>query len=59
MLPNTVPVPTLWTEEERILLLGTSLEVRCGAFLLFVARRGKCQLARDGYTLVGRSDALQ
>ena len=27
MLPSTVPVPTTWTEEERVMLLGTSLEV--------------------------------
>lgn len=28
MLPDTVPVPTLWTEDECIMLRGTSLEVR-------------------------------
>lgn len=27
MLPNSIPVPTLWTEEERLMLVGTSLEV--------------------------------
>jgi hypothetical protein len=27
LLPNSVPVPTMWTEEERVLLMGTSLEV--------------------------------
>ena len=27
ILPGSVPLPTMWTEEERILLLGTSLEV--------------------------------
>jgi hypothetical protein len=27
MLPSKVPVPTTWTEEERALLAGTSLEV--------------------------------
>jgi hypothetical protein len=27
MLPLAVPVPTTWTEEERTLLAGTSLEV--------------------------------
>jgi hypothetical protein len=27
MLPSNVPVPTMWTEEERTLLAGTSLEV--------------------------------
>lgn len=27
MLPNSVPLPTMWTEEERVLLVGTSLEV--------------------------------
>jgi hypothetical protein len=27
MLPEDVPVPTLWSEEERIMLVGTSLEV--------------------------------
>lgn len=27
MLPSTVPVPTTWTDEERTLLAGTSLEV--------------------------------
>ncbi|KAG4429253.1 hypothetical protein IFR05_015260 [Cadophora sp. M221] len=26
MLPNEVPVPTLWSEEERVMLIGTSLE---------------------------------
>lgn len=28
MLDDGVPVPTLWTEDERLLLRGTSLEVR-------------------------------
>ena len=28
ILPSDVPVPTLWNEEERIMLVGTSLEVR-------------------------------
>jgi hypothetical protein len=28
MLPENVPVPTLWVEEERDMLVGTSLEVR-------------------------------
>lgn len=28
MLPDMVPLPTLWTEDESILLKGTSLEVR-------------------------------
>ena len=27
MLPGSVPVPTLWGEEERAILVGTSLEV--------------------------------
>jgi hypothetical protein len=27
MLPSYVPVPTMWTENERTLLAGTSLEV--------------------------------
>jgi hypothetical protein len=27
MLPENIPVPSLWSEEERILLVGTSLEV--------------------------------
>jgi len=27
MLPTEVPIPTLWTEEERLMLTGTSLEV--------------------------------
>lgn len=27
MLPSEVPVPTLWTEQERVFLVGTSLEV--------------------------------
>ena len=27
MLPDVVPVPSMWSEEERVLLLGTSLEV--------------------------------
>jgi hypothetical protein len=27
MLPGEVPVPTMWSEEERIMLVGTSLEV--------------------------------
>ena len=27
ILPNDIPVPTLWSEEERIWLVGTSLEV--------------------------------
>ncbi|AEO56060.1 hypothetical protein MYCTH_107134, partial [Thermothelomyces thermophilus ATCC 42464] len=30
-LPETVPVPTLWTEEERLLLRGTSLETAVDA----------------------------
>lgn len=28
-LPEEVPSPTMWTEAERSLLRGTSLEVRC------------------------------
>ena len=27
MLPNSIPLPTTWTEEERAMLMGTSLEV--------------------------------
>lgn len=27
MLPDSVPVPTLWVEDERDMLVGTSLEV--------------------------------
>lgn len=27
MLPDSIPVPTLWSEEERLMLVGTSLEV--------------------------------
>lgn len=27
LLPSSVPLPTMWTEEERVLLIGTSLEV--------------------------------
>lgn len=27
MLPASIPVPTLWSEEERLMLVGTSLEV--------------------------------
>lgn len=27
MLPSNVPVPTAWTEDQRTLLAGTSLEV--------------------------------
>lgn len=33
MLPSEVPVPTLWSEEERVMLVGTSLEVS-DAFVL-------------------------
>ncbi len=36
MMPGVVPVPTMWSEEERILLLGTSLEVRYWLLLLLV-----------------------
>jgi hypothetical protein len=36
MMPGVVPVPTMWCEEERILLLGTSLEVRYWVLLLSV-----------------------
>jgi hypothetical protein len=32
-LPQTVPVPTLWTEDERLLLRGTSLEAALNAKL--------------------------
>ena len=27
MLPNSIPLPTMWIEEERAMLVGTSLEV--------------------------------
>lgn len=27
ILPSRIPVPTMWSEEERVLLVGTSLEV--------------------------------
>jgi len=36
MLPNVVPVPTMWSEEERGMLVGTSLEVGFGLFRLAV-----------------------
>lgn len=32
MMPTTVPVPTMWSEEERYMLTGTSLEVRSCIF---------------------------
>ncbi|KAE9375663.1 SET domain-containing protein [Stipitochalara longipes BDJ] len=38
MLPDLVPVPTIWSEEERILLLGTSLEVAVNAKLATLLR---------------------
>jgi hypothetical protein len=28
MLPGYIPLPTLWREEERVMLVGSSLEVR-------------------------------
>ena len=35
MLPSIVPVPTMWSEEERVMLVGTSLEVcLCCSILL-------------------------
>jgi hypothetical protein len=27
ILPSSIPLPTMWSEEERFLLVGTSLEV--------------------------------
>ncbi len=36
MLPTEVPVPTMWSEEERIMLVGTSLEVCARDLLVFV-----------------------
>lgn len=27
ILPSDIPVPTMWSEEERSMLIGTSLEV--------------------------------
>jgi hypothetical protein len=39
MLPNYVPVPTLWKEEERIMLIGTSLEVRSHDFVFYITRK--------------------
>jgi hypothetical protein len=36
MLADVVPVPSMWSEEERILLLGTSLEVSFWQCLLNV-----------------------
>lgn len=27
ILPSLIPLPTMWTEEERVMLVGTSLEV--------------------------------
>jgi hypothetical protein len=39
MLPNYVPVPTLWKEEERIVLIGTSLEVRSHDFVFYITRK--------------------
>lgn len=38
MLPKSIPVPTLWTEEERLMLVGTSLEVRILFVLLMISR---------------------
>lgn len=34
MLPSHIPVPTMWSEEERMLLIGTSLEVCRHVFFL-------------------------
>jgi hypothetical protein len=35
MLPRDIPVPTCWGEEERVMLVGTSLEVRL--FFIFTS----------------------
>lgn len=34
MLPDVIPVPTMWSEEERMLLMGTSLEVCSVSFVV-------------------------
>ena len=43
MMPGVVPVPTMWCEEERILLLGTSLEVRYWSIILSAVERDYLQ----------------
>ncbi|RQM05351.1 hypothetical protein DH86_00001881, partial [Scytalidium sp. 3C] len=35
MLPDDIPVPTMWTEDERLMLAGTSLEVGRVSFRCF------------------------
>ena len=39
MLPDQIPVPTMWSEEERALLQGTSLEVSSGIVLFLFGIR--------------------
>ena len=34
MLPRDVPVPTMWAEQERVMLVGTSLEVNLWCLIL-------------------------
>ena len=36
ILPSEVPVPTMWSEEERVMLVGTSLEVCLGTMIPIV-----------------------
>lgn len=36
-LPRQIPTPTLWTEEERLLLRGTSLEVRSSKMMIYIS----------------------
>ncbi len=56
MLPSDVPVPTMWTEEERIMLLGTSLEV--SLLVLHCAEASKfSQFRRMVVTVQMSSDA--
>lgn len=39
-LPSFIPLPTMWTEEERVLLVGTSLEVGSSPFVCCVIMIG-------------------
>jgi hypothetical protein len=52
MLPRQVPVPTMWSEEQRLLLVGTSLEV--DPFLAFLnsslTRNSACCQCQNGST---------
>jgi hypothetical protein len=47
MLPRIIPLPTMWTEQERMMLQGTSLEVRQNFIDFLNSVQSSCNPSRE------------